>query len=103
MDTYSIIVLCITGGVLLVGAPLYFAITRQWDRLRAYALELIVRAEATIKGSKKGQERFEWCVTWLYETVIPKPFKFLFPEMLVRKKLQEWFDHLKDYLEDGIV
>ena len=99
MDTYSIIACIALAVILLIIIPGYLAATRQWSRLHAYALELILKAEQTIQGSKQGQERFEQVMAWLYETVIPKSLKFLFPQTLVRKKLQEWFESVKSYLE----
>lgn len=83
-----------------VGLVLYLMVNRKWEQLRAMAYWLILQAEKVITGTKRGQERFEAVFEQLY-SLVPAWLRFFFPETLVREKLQEWFNHLKDYLSDG--
>lgn len=78
----------------------YLVITRKWQELRATAYALIMQAERIITGTKRGQERFEVVFKDVY-SLIPAWLRFWFPEYLVREKLQDWYNHIKDYLDNG--
>lgn len=79
---------------------IYLAVSRKWAQLRALACKLILQAEKTITGTKVGQERFEMVFAKVY-SLIPSWLQFFFPQTLVREKLQEWFNDIKDYLDNG--
>ncbi len=76
------------------------AVRGKWNELRGTAYRLMLQAESVIRGTKRGQERFETVFLQVYN-LIPAWLRFWFPEDLVREKLQEWFDMIKDYLDDG--
>ena len=91
----SIIIVAVTAGY-----ALYLAFTKQWARLRASAYKLILEAEKVIRGTKRGQDRLEYVLDRLY-CLMPTWLQFFVSEESLREKLQEWFEHLKDYLDDG--
>jgi hypothetical protein len=87
--------------VIIIGVALYLVITKQWDKLRQYAWRLILEAERTIKGNKKGAERFEQVLLRLYNLFIPAWMQVFVTEDILREKLQQWFDDVKDFLDNG--
>ena len=36
-------------------------------------------------------------------SLIPPWLKLFFPESTVREKLQEWYTHIKDYMDNGLI
>lgn len=78
----------------------YLVIKHRWIKLREIAYKLIRQAEITITGTKKGQERFEQVISQLY-IIIPPWLRFFVSQTLLEKKLQEWFELIKDSLDDG--
>ncbi len=90
----------ILAVLILVGWTIYLVITRKWDYLRAKAYEIILYAENYITGTKRGKERFELVIRTLY-SLIPGWLRFIITEQTLREKLQEWFDILKDAMDNG--
>ena len=78
----------------------YLAWNKRWDELRKLAYKLILQAEKGISGSKKGQQRFASVLGELY-TLIPGWLQFFVSEDSLKEKLQDWFNDVKDYLDDG--
>lgn len=87
-------------GIGFVGYILYLIINRRWEKLRELAYKMIGQAESVIVGTKKGQERFNLVLEQLY-SIIPAWLRFFIPRRLLEQKLQEWFDLIKDSLDDG--
>lgn len=90
----------ILAGLVFIGYIAYLAINRRWDKLREIAYKLIRQAEKAITGTKMGQERFNTVLTQLYN-MIPAWLRFFIPKSLLEQKLQEWYDFIKDTLDDG--
>ncbi|ACL77560.1 hypothetical protein [Ruminiclostridium cellulolyticum] len=91
--------------IILIACIIYIAyliVKQRWRKLREIAYKLIRQAETTITGTKKGRERFEQVMTQLY-MIIPPWLRLFITQSLLEKKLQEWFDKIKDSLDDGIV
>jgi len=65
---WMIILICIGFSAYIA----YLGITHRWDKLRKIANKLILQAEKTIVGTKRGQERFEQVLGQLY-CLIPAP------------------------------
>lgn len=95
--TYWPIILIAIG---FTGYIVYLAVNRRWEKLRELAYKMIRQAENIIVGTKKGQERFNLVFNRLYY-LIPAWLKFFIPKSLLKQKLQEWFDIIKDSLDDG--
>lgn len=87
-------------GLGVVGYIAYLLVNRKWDRLRKLAYKLIRQAEDAITGTKMGQERFNTVLEQLYK-LVPAWLRFFIPRTLLEQKLQEWFDLIKDSLDDG--
>lgn len=94
--------LVILMGAILLGYIVYLVINRRWTRLREIAYKLIRQAEKVVRGTKKGQERFELVLNQLYN-MVPAWLRFFIPRTLLEQKLQEWFNTIKDSLDDGKV
>jgi hypothetical protein len=84
--------------IFFVIIPMYLALNKKWDQLRAYALKMIVVAEDTIKGNKAGQEKFEFVLTTIYQTLVPWWARPFLTYDKVKNNLQKWFDEVKDAL-----
>lgn len=91
-------------SILIIAAFLfwvgYLIINKKWDQLRGTAYWMILQAEDVIRGTKRGKERFETVLQQIY-SLIPAWLRFWFPETLVREKLQDWYNQIKDYLDNG--
>lgn len=61
---------------------------------------MIVQAEKIITETKVSKERFEFVFNRLY-SLIPAWLRFFFPETLVKEKMQEWYNDIKDWMEDS--
>ncbi len=89
--------------IILIACIIYIAylvVKHRWTKLREIAYKLIRQAETTITGTKRGQERFEQVISQLY-IIIPPWIRFFITKNLLEEKLQEWFDLIKDSLDDG--
>ena len=87
--------------LLAVGFAVYLVLNKKWAELRTYIYRLIRLAEKTITGTKAGKTRFDYVFNKLYMLCIPKWLQIFFPKALARKIIQNCFDNVKDYLDDG--
>lgn len=87
-------------GIAALGYIGYLLVNRKWTRLRELSYKLIRQAETVVVGTKMGQERFDTVLTQLYN-MVPVWLRFVIPKTLLEEKLQEWFDLIKDSLDDG--
>lgn len=92
----------LTVAILIVFTAyvLYLAANKKWEQLRAAAYRLMLQAEKTFTGSKRGQEKFEYVFQKVY-SLIPFWLQFFFPPGELKELLQEWFNDIKDYLNDS--
>lgn len=97
LKEYWPVILFVLGFVIYIG---YLLVNRRWDKIRELAYNLIRQTEKTVTGSKMGQERFDLVINQLYN-LIPSWLRFFIPRSLLKQKLQEWFDLIKDSLDDG--
>ncbi len=98
INNWLVILFCIG----FAGYISYLIVKRRWAKLRELAYILIRQAEKAVTGTKKGQERFDIVLTQLYN-LVPAWLRFFIPRSILEQKLQEWFDKIKDSLDDGIV
>ncbi len=78
----------------------YLVVNKRWNKLRTIANKLMLQAELTIVGTKKGRERFDQVLTQVY-LLIPIWIRIFLPKSSFEKKLQQWFELIKDSLDDG--
>lgn len=97
LKTYWSVILI---GLVSAGYIVYLVVNQRWEKLRELAYKMIRQAENVIVGTKKGQERFSLVLEQLYN-LIPAWLRFFIPRSLLEQKLQEWFDIIKDSLDDG--
>ena len=79
---------------------LYLVVNKRWNKLRMIANKLMLQAEQTIIGTKKGRERFDQVLTQVY-LLIPIWIRVFLSKSAFEKKLQQWFELIKDSLDDG--
>ncbi|WP_024831925.1 hypothetical protein [Ruminiclostridium josui] len=82
------------------GYVIYLITKHRWTKLREMAYKMIIQAEQVITGSKKGQERFNAVLNQLYNAM-PLWIRLFISKNLLEKKLQEWYELIKDSLDDG--
>ncbi len=87
-------------GIGFIGFIVYLAINHRWETIREIAYKMIRQAENVIVGTKRGQERFNLVLDQLYN-IIPTWLKLFITRSYMQQKLQEWFDMIKDSLDDG--
>lgn len=80
----------------------YLVVNKKWDQLRATAYFLMLKAEKTITGTKRGRERFEVVFRQVY-SLIPPWLQFFITESMLKDQLQKWYNYIKDYMDDGKV
>ncbi len=90
----------IFAGLGIAGYIVYLVVNKRWAKLRELAYKFIRQAEGVIVGTKRGQERFNLVLEQLYN-MVPAWLRFFIPRSLLEQKLQEWFDLIKDSLDDG--
>ncbi|EPR11456.1 hypothetical protein [Ruminiclostridium papyrosolvens] len=78
----------------------YLIVKQRWSKLRELAYKLFRQAEKAVTGTKKGQERFDIVLNQLYNFV-PAWLRLFIPRTYLEQKLQEWFNLIKDSLDDG--
>jgi uncharacterized membrane protein len=87
--------------MVIVVYAIYLLITKQYDRLRHDAYDLIQFAENNMVGTKRGQQRFKYVLDMLYDLYMPVWLKAFISRESVAIKLQEWYLEFKDLLDDG--
>jgi hypothetical protein len=87
-------------GLGFLGYIVYLIVKRRWAKLRSIAYKLIRQAEVTIIGTKKGRDRFDQVITQLY-SIIPIWIRIFISRSFLEEKLQEWYNVIKDSLDDG--
>lgn len=73
----------------------------EWDKLRELAYKLMLSAERLFTENQ-GEEKMEAVFAAVYK-LVPELFYRFVPPDYMKKKLQEWYDLAKDYLDDGVI
>jgi hypothetical protein len=89
-------------GVLFLGYVIYLMVSRQWSRLRELAYALMLQAER-LMSNIEGKKKFEAVFERFYYDLVPAWLRFFVPPDDIRRKLQQWYDLAKDYLDNGKV
>lgn len=85
-----------------VAYTIHLILTKQWTKLRMQAYALMLSAEK-LYAEGEGNEKFEAVFQKLYFSLIPAWLRPFVTQDTMRKKLQEWYELAKDYLDDGKV
>ena len=89
-------------GLLFLAGIIYLAITKQWAKLRGIAYALMLQAERVFADGE-GKQKFDAVFDKLYYDLMPTWLRLFVPPDELRRKLQEWYDLAKDYLDDGVI
>ena len=65
------------------------------DGIRADVYQLILKAEHMYRESGTGKQKFEWVIQ------LPKWLQVFVTEKALKEIVQNWFDGIKDLLDDG--
>lgn len=87
-------------AILAIGYVTYLIAKKKWEKLRADAYSLMLKAEMLFTGTKRGQERFDYVFKRVY-SLLPLWLQFFYPPGELKKKLQKWFNLAKDKMDDG--
>lgn len=85
--------------VVFFGYLIYLIIAKQWTKLRELAYALMLGAER-LYADNEGKKKFEFVFEKLYYSLIPHWLRIFLTQELIKKKLQEWYDQAKDYLDN---
>lgn len=73
---------------------------RTLDQIRADVYQLFLAAEHRYKESAQGRQKMKWVIQQA-RGLLPEWAKAIISEELLSLVLQEWFDGIKDLLDDG--
>lgn len=94
-------IVALTFFCIVLALSIALVVKGDFAELRRVAYKLILGAEKIIEGSNKGQERFNFVLAQLYFMYFPKWLKIFVSQDMLEGYLQDWFDDVKDYLDDG--
>ena len=73
---------------------------RTLDQIRADVYQLFLAAEHRYKESDQGRQKMKWVIQQA-RGLLPEWAKAIISEEFLVLVLQEWFDGIKDLLDDG--
>lgn len=68
--------------------------------IRADVYQLILKAEHMYRESGTGKQKFEWVIQQA-RGLLPKWLQVFVTEKALKEIVQNWFDGIKDLLDDG--
>lgn len=93
--TAVIVALCMTV------ATLYFYFKdATLETIRVDAYKLFLKAENRFKTSGAGKEKMQWVFNTIRE-IMPSWVRIFVTDELLAELLQQWFNNVKDLLDDG--
>ena len=93
----------IIGAVAIVAAIaliVWYLRTRSIEKIRSDVYQLFLKAEHLMVESGSGPARLEWVVDKAY-VLLPTPIQFIVTREMLKIILKNWFDEIKDLLDDG--
>lgn len=101
MATEVIIVALIALAVMLVGVALYYYLQNaSLEDIRADVYDLFLQAEHTFTETEAGQQKMKWVIQQA-RGLLPLWAQCIISEELLESVIEEWFDMVKDLLDDG--
>jgi len=85
--------------ILFFAYILFLVITKQWTKLREAAYKIMLAAEK-VYLTGQGRKKFNYVFVKVYN-LVPAWLKLFVSEYWLRCKLQEWYNLVKDYADDG--
>lgn len=70
------------------------------DGIRVDVYQLILKAEHMYRESGTGKQKFEWVIQQA-RGLLPKWLQVFVTEKALKEIVQNWFDGIKDLLDDG--
>ena len=84
----------------LIAMTVTYLRERTLDQIRAEVYQLFLAAEHRYKESAQGRQKMKWVIQQA-RGLLPEWAKAIISEELLSLVLQEWFDGIKDLLDDG--
>ena len=106
METLNMVPMWLVILVVAILAATVIAMTvtylreRTLDQIRADVYQLFLRAEHRYKESAQGQQKMKWVIQQA-RGLLPEWAKAIISEEFLALVLQEWFNGVKDLLDDG--
>ena len=94
-----ILLILMIAIVIIIAAYLYLR-ERTISEIRADVYHLFLIAEHTFTATPKGKQKMEWVIQQT-RVLLPKWAQLFITDALLEKALQNWFDMVKDLLDDG--
>jgi hypothetical protein len=82
-----------------LGVVLFLVVNKKWDTLRKIAYNLMEQAEKQFRGSKRGQEKFQFVFDRFYSQ-LPWWVRMVLTKEMIQGKLEEWFSLIKNSLNN---
>ena len=96
-----VLILVIALLVIVTAVVVYqYAKAKGLEGIRKDVYALFLVAEHEIKGTKQGQQRLKWVVQQA-RGLLPKWLQVFVTEKALKEIVQNWFDGIKDLLDDG--
>ena len=95
-----IIIVAVIATLLLLGVTIYYYVTTSTlEEIRADVYQLFLKVEHEFE-SGQGKQKLEHVVS-LARSMLPKWAQAIFTYDLLYMIIDEWFDEIKDLLDDG--
>lgn len=101
MNTTIILIIVIVLGILGTGIGIYIYMKdKTLEQIRLQVYDLFLVAESTYIASKSGKQKMKYVISKA-RLLLPKWLQFFITDELLEILIQEWFDAVKDLLDDG--
>lgn len=88
-------------ALILVPAILFYTYKKRGIAgLRKDVYKLFLVAERSYKESGSGKQKFDYVIGMIY-SMMPAMLRLLVPQTQLERIIQNWFDEIKDLLDDG--
>lgn len=101
MNTTLILIIVIVLGILGTGIGIYIYMKdKTLEQIRLQVYDLFLVAEKTYITSKSGKQKMKYVISKA-RLLLPNWLQFFISDELLEILVQEWFDAVKDLLDDG--
>lgn len=100
MKIVLLVIMTIVVLAMVVAGAIAYIRERGLEGIRNDVYVLFVRAEHKYKESGTGKQKMKWVIS-MARALLPRWMQSLISEDMLYKVVQEWFDAVKDLLDDG--
>ena len=101
MNATIVLIIVIVLGILGTGIGIYIYMKdKTLEQIRLQVYDLFLVAERTFLTSKSGKQKMKFVVNKA-RCMLPTWLQFFITDAMLEKLIQEWFNAVKDLLDDG--